>query len=198
MKNMHVLNKVFIFIILAIFVAGCPSNVILPDLTTTTTVTSTTIAVSTSTTTTLVSATTTTINSIVTTTTTTVSTSTTTTLVPLSGYEVTQPLSGSLGIIKVHYRGYSNDNTYPNNEYVVISSSGSIDISGYTLSDVVGHTHTFPANSIVNTSLTVYTGSGTDSSTIQYWGNGAAIWNNDTDVAYLRDSGGELVDALGW
>ena len=36
--------------------------------------------------------------------------------------------------------------------------------------------------------------SGTDTATDLYWGRGNPVWNNDGDVAVLRDAGGGEMD----
>lgn len=41
--------------------------------------------------------------------------------------------------------------------------------------------------------VTLYTGSGTDTSTERYWGRSGAVWNNDGDTVIVRNASGEIV-----
>jgi len=42
-------------------------------------------------------------------------------------------------------------------------------------------------------SITIHTGSGTDTETDLYWGQESAVWNNDGDTVTLRDENGTIV-----
>lgn len=115
--------------------------------------------------------------------------------------EVTVGVSGAnLEIITVVYDPPGN----PLDEYVVIENNGdtACDMTGYTLEDDSGYwiPYNFPDGFVLaaGTQLRVYTGSGIDTDTELYWGRGSPIWNNDHDTAYLKDSGGNLVDEWGW
>ena len=110
--------------------------------------------------------------------------------------------SGGVVIITVHYDAAGDDRYNLNDEYVVIKNEGNaaIDMTGWTLSDEVNHVYTFPSGFTLNAGLTVtiYTGSGTDTQDKLYWGSGSPIWNNDGDTAYLKNNGGESVDSWSW
>ena len=73
-------------------------------------------------------------------------------------------------------------------------------MTGWTLSDEAGHVYTFPSGFILDAgaTVTIYTGSGTDTQDKLYWGSSSPIWNNDGDTAYLKDNEGKLVDSWSW
>jgi hypothetical protein len=82
-------------------------------------------------------------------------------------------------------------------EYVRIENSGGLaaNMTNWTLADIAGHVYTFPTFTLnPGAYVRVWTKSGTDTASDLYWGRGAAVWNNTGDCAYLRDSGGSLID----
>jgi len=85
-----------------------------------------------------------------------------------------------------------------NLEWVEISNQGTeaVDLAGWTLSDQQSHTYTFE-NFILSpgTSVKVHTGFGDDCATDLYCSRNMPIWNNDGDVAVLRDQSGNIVAA---
>lgn len=82
-------------------------------------------------------------------------------------------------------------------EWVKIVNMGAVtvDMTGYTLTDVANHKYTFP-NFILPAGGTVkvYTADGADTAEELYCGCGKYIWNNTGDTAWLRDAEGFLVD----
>jgi len=79
------------------------------------------------------------------------------------------------------------------------SVSSATPITGFTLSDNAGHTYRFgelvlPGHS----TIMVYTGSGTNTTSSFYWGSKTPIWNNRGDKAYIRNTDGELVDVYSY
>jgi hypothetical protein len=89
-----------------------------------------------------------------------------------------------------------------NAEYVVISNSSSTTsytLTGYTVSDRSAHVYRFRTFVLKpRASVTLHTGSGTNTSTNLYWGSRAYIWNNTGDTAYLKNSAGTLKDSCSW
>ena len=115
--------------------------------------------------------------------------------------EETPPQQQSVEISYVNYDAPGNDYDNLNGEYVTIQNSGSenVDLSGWRLVDAASHTFTFPSFTLApGSTVTVYTGSGTNTQTSLYWGSSSPIWNNDHDTAYLYDSSGELIDSYSW
>ena len=85
-------------------------------------------------------------------------------------------------------------------EWVQISNKGSspVSLNGWKIEDEGNkHTYTFqPYTLNAGTTVTVYTGKGTNSATELYWQLDNPIWNNDGDTAYLYDDSGKLISKL--
>jgi len=111
------------------------------------------------------------------------------------GGTITESPSG-VEIATIHADAAGNDNENLNDEYVTLTNTGNatLALSGWTVSDAAGHQYTF-ANSTLdpNASVTLYTGSGTDTDTERYWGRNGAVWNNDGDTVIVRNASGETV-----
>ncbi|NLI56458.1 lamin tail domain-containing protein, partial [bacterium] len=74
-----------------------------------------------------------------------------------------------------------------------------VNMKDFTLKDKANHIFTFPefilnSNEIVK----IYSGCGENNSTSLYWCSFGAIWNNDTDTAFLYDSNGNLIDTYNY
>jgi hypothetical protein len=101
----------------------------------------------------------------------------------------------------VHYDAEGDDRYNLNDEYVVIKNNGTAtaDLTGWTLMDEAGHTFTFSEFQLApGSTVTVHTGSGTNTETHLYWGSGSPVWNNDHDTATLLDQYGNRVDSKTW
>jgi len=103
----------------------------------------------------------------------------------------------TLAIVTIHADAAGNDNDNPNDEYVVLKNTGSspIDLSGWTISDEAGHTFEFPQGFVLGSgdTVTIRTGSGTNTDATLYWGSSSAIWNNGGDTIVVRDGNGDVV-----
>lgn len=74
------------------------------------------------------------------------------------------------------------------------TSESDTDLDGYTVSDDGNYSYTFDNVTIeAGTTLTLYSGDGTDTADELYWGP-TFVWNNDGDIATLTDSDGNEVD----
>jgi micrococcal nuclease len=107
----------------------------------------------------------------------------------------------SLAINQIHADAEGNDNENLNDEYVVLENSGSsyVVLTGWSAHDESNNLYVFPSFNLTNgSSVTLYTGSGTDTETRLYWGSDKPIWNNDGDTLYLRDSEGYFVTYFGY
>ena len=84
-----------------------------------------------------------------------------------------------------------------NDEYIVFENTGddTLDVSGWTVADDAGHTYTIPDGVTIGpeATLTLRTGSGTDTETELYWGSGSPIWNNNGDTVIVTTDDGERV-----
>lgn len=106
--------------------------------------------------------------------------------------------SGNVEVASIHEDADGNDNENLNGEYVTFENTGSsaVDMTGWTVSDEADHTYRFPSGFTLEAgqSVTLYTGSGSDSDTELYWGQDSAVWNNGGDTVYLEDDAGNTVD----
>lgn len=105
--------------------------------------------------------------------------------------------SGQLSVSQVHADADGNDHENENDEYIVFKNTGesALDLSGWTVSDEADHTYTVPSGFTLaaGATVTLYTGSGQDTSSELYWGSDAAIWNNGGDTIYVRTEAGQQV-----
>ena len=102
-----------------------------------------------------------------------------------------------LAVAEINYDAAGNDNENLDDEYVTLRNTGTepLDVSGWTVADDAGHTYTFPAGAVVDpgATVTLRTGSGTDSGTTYHWGRSGAVWNNDGDTVTVRNATGSTV-----
>jgi micrococcal nuclease len=103
---------------------------------------------------------------------------------------------GRLAVATIHADAEGNDNENLNDEYVVLENTGDteLDLSGWTVADEAGKTYTFGDVALgAGEQVTLHTGSGTDTGTDAYWGQGSAVWNNGGDTVTVRDADGTVV-----
>jgi len=102
-----------------------------------------------------------------------------------------------LKIINVNYDAPGNDNENENGEWIEIKNIGNspVDISNFVLKDKVNHQFIFPKFTLEqNEIVKIFSGCGINTNNSLYWCSTGAIWNNDTDTAYLYDSQANLID----
>jgi LysM repeat protein len=77
-------------------------------------------------------------------------------------------------------------------EAVVLRNNGSsINLNNWTLSDSEGNVYTFgDRNMFSNGEITLYTGSGTNTAVVTYWGLDQAVWGEPGEVVTLADADG--------
>jgi len=89
-----------------------------------------------------------------------------------------------------------------NAEYVQIKNTGtkSRSLKGWTLRDESRHVYTFGSFTLsAGKTVTVRTGTGTNTSATRYWNKSWYVWNNSGgDSATLRNAGGSGVDTCSW
>jgi competence protein ComEC len=82
-------------------------------------------------------------------------------------------------------------------ETVTIENTGrtAVDMSGWVISDVADNSYTVPDGFVLDAgaSITLHTGSGTDSDTDLYWNRGSSVWNNGGDTVIIANNQGEDV-----
>jgi hypothetical protein len=107
-------------------------------------------------------------------------------------------LAGStIKITKIHY---AQTGTNLNTEYIVFKNvSGSrIQMKGWKIVSAPSTDHqfyVFPRTPVASgATVTLYSGSGTNSAGKRYWGSSTPKWNNDGDKAVLKNASGTTVD----
>lgn len=100
-------------------------------------------------------------------------------------------------VSNIHAEAAGNDHENLNGEYIELTNEGSssIEMTGWTLADDADHTFYFPSGFTLESgeSVTIYSGSGSNSDTELYWGSGRAIWNNSGDTIIVTNADGETV-----
>ncbi len=82
-----------------------------------------------------------------------------------------------------------------NGEWVEIANQGDADtnLAGWTLQDQQNHTFAFPDFTLrAGAKAWIHTGEGNNTATDLYWNRSSAVWNNDGDVATLKDASGGM------
>ncbi|MFC7723469.1 lamin tail domain-containing protein, partial [Nonomuraea recticatena] len=110
----------------------------------------------------------------------------------------------AIQITKVYYDSPGTDrrsNASLNGEYVTIynSTARPIDMEGWVVKDKTGYTYEFSGVILgAKKKITVRSGQGRDGTSAVYWGRRAYVWNNDKDVAYVRNADGKLIDSCSY
>jgi len=96
---------------------------------------------------------------------------------------------------------YDPEGDFLDDEYVAFANEGdaAVDLTGYVVSDTAGNSYTFDGVTVApGATVTLYTGSGTDTDDTVYWGRSAAVWNNSGDTVFLADADGNTVVEYGY
>ena len=107
---------------------------------------------------------------------------------------------GGVRISRIVFNPPGNDNgsnASLKSETVTIKNTGSsaVTLTDWILRDTDRHNFRFPEFTLrAGRSVTVHTGSGADTRRHLYWDQDAYVWNNDGDIAILRDDSGDRVD----
>jgi competence protein ComEC len=104
---------------------------------------------------------------------------------------------GELVIETINADAEGDDRENLNDEYVVFRNDGdsSLELTGWTVSDEAGKTYQFPDGFIIEpgATVTLHTGSGTDTETDLYWDAGRPVWNNGGDTVIVTTAEGDVV-----
>jgi micrococcal nuclease len=103
---------------------------------------------------------------------------------------------GRVRVATIHADAEGNDNENLDDEYVTLENTGDSDLSlsGWTVSDEAGKTYTFGDVTLApGETVTLHTGSGSDTASDVYWGRDGAVWNNGGDTVTVRDDSGAVV-----
>ncbi|OMI36835.1 lamin tail domain-containing protein [Streptomyces sparsogenes] len=112
--------------------------------------------------------------------------------------------AGSVHLYKIYYDSPGTDtrsNASLNAEYVQIKNSTSrgVSLKGWTVSDAGNHRYTFGSYTLgAGKTVTVRTGSGSDTTYTKYQDRRAYVWNNTADTATLRKASGTKVDTCSY
>lgn len=103
--------------------------------------------------------------------------------------------TGCFNMVNFHYDAQGSDCSNNEDEYVTIKNScQDINMNEWQIKDEARHIYTFDNFiSQKDSEITLYTGSGQDTSSKLFWEKSCAIWNNDHDTLYLYDSQRNLV-----
>ena len=105
------------------------------------------------------------------------------------------PTGGDLVVAEVHPDADGPDRENLGDEYVVFENAGDdlLDLTGWTVEDAAGRTYAFPEGYSLGPgeTVTLRTGSGTDTDDDLYWGSGSPVWNNDGDTVIVHNSDGD-------
>ena len=105
--------------------------------------------------------------------------------------------SGPVKIAKIHY---AQSGTNLNTEYIVFKNktSSAVQMKGWEIISAPSSDNQhyfFPRTKVpAGGSVTLYTGSGTDSAGRRYWGSTSPRWDNAGDKAILKNAGETTVD----
>lgn len=125
-------------------------------------------------------------------------------LLAVSAPSANAATSPPVRFVKVYYDSPGTDsgsNASLNAEWIRIKNYSTVKkyLTGWTVRDKSGHVYKFGTFALIpGASVTLYTGSGANSSTKRYWAYDGYIWNNSGDTAYLRNASGTLVDTCAW
>ncbi|MEU0528038.1 lamin tail domain-containing protein [Streptomyces niveus] len=112
--------------------------------------------------------------------------------------------AGSVHLYKIYYDSPGTDtrsNASLNGEYVQIrnTTTRAVSLTGWSVVDASNHKYTFGSYSLGRgKTVTVRTGSGTNTAANRYQGRAAYVWNNDRDTATLKKSTGATVDTCSY
>lgn len=102
----------------------------------------------------------------------------------------------AISITNANFVAPSPEKENLNEEWVEISNLGDMDedLTGWTIEDEQNHTYMFQGFTLkAGASVKVHTGIGKDTSSDLYWNKNAPIWNNNGDVATLKDASENVV-----
>ncbi|MBI4738143.1 lamin tail domain-containing protein [Candidatus Woesearchaeota archaeon] len=115
------------------------------------------------------------------------------TTAPYSIYNIPQ---GQVRITKVNFQS-NGGREHLNGEWVEVTGFGGIDLTGYTLHDKgKKHTFKFPQEFKIFGPTKIFTGKGKNTNSKLYWKHHRQVWNDDHDVATLRDAAKNAVSQV--
>jgi competence protein ComEC len=105
--------------------------------------------------------------------------------------------TASLAVVQIHADAAGDEYDNLTDEYIVLKNTGShaIDLSGWSVTDEAGHEYTVPSGVVLGAgeTITLHTGTGTDTDEHLYWNADAPVWNNAGDTITVRSDESELI-----
>jgi hypothetical protein len=107
---------------------------------------------------------------------------------------------GAIRIAKIYFDSPGSDggsNSSLNAEWIRLKNTGSSgkSLQGWKIRDAAGHVYTFGTYTLgAGKTVTIHTGSGSNTAWNRYWGQDWYVWNNDGDTAKLKNKAGTLID----
>jgi len=96
-----------------------------------------------------------------------------------------------------HFDASGDDAVNLNDEYFTLQNTGDeeIDLSGWSVENDYGGVFRFPSGVTLapGAMITIYSGRGTNTATRLYWHASEPMWDNTTDLAFLRDVSGKII-----
>ena len=109
---------------------------------------------------------------------------------------------GSIQVKTVNADAAGDDTTNLDDEYVVFENpdAADLDLTGYAVEDEVQKRYEFPDGFVLRggATVTLRTGSGTDTDTDLYWGQSSPVWNNSGDTVFVFDDTGTQIVAYSY
>ena len=112
-----------------------------------------------------------------------------------AGYAIPpNPFGGSSPVALTVFRWMGpRDSESPNNEMLQLeldpryAPSGEYDLTGFSIHNIRGDSFLFPDDFLIGQDQPVwlFTGSGTSTDTVLYWGRSEGVWDNTRDCAFL-------------
>jgi CBS domain-containing protein len=103
----------------------------------------------------------------------------------------------ALALTWVNADAEGDDRENLNGEYLVFRNmwNETLNLTGWTVTDTAGNRYTAPAGVTLeaDATVTLHTGSGTDTEDHLYWGSRTPVWNNGGDTVTLRNDTGTVV-----
>lgn len=101
-----------------------------------------------------------------------------------------------------HYDADGDDAVNLNDEYFTLENTGTepVDLGGWTVSNERGVVFRFPDGYTlaVGAVVFVHSGAGVNAGNVLYWNAAAPVWNDNGDIAVLRDASGLIVDVYAY
>jgi len=111
------------------------------------------------------------------------------------------PSQYSFSVLQAHYDASGSDSSNLNDEFMTFRNdeNDTMNMTGWVVKEEGSRSYTFPSFSLEpGRTVTLYSGTGNDTTDKLYWGLTWSVWNNDRDRVFLRDELGHLAAYAEW